>query len=741
MPGRWINFSNSLFVEVGTMIKLWKLAAIVAILISGQALGQGDVALTVELGGDNGTPTYNPPINNVAFTPGDDANGQTFVSPAIITWDVVAEVSDSGDTVKVNGLANLVFDLIVTETAGGTKVNAAFFSTVNDGSSTPDLRRSQQNAAFCSVFNVAGNGGEGGRVFDGCLDGGPYMDRVEYPVTSVFSGTILTGDLAGNYRPAAVDVEAGELLGMGCGYSKYEPAGQLWLYDQLGYYDCEDELAPGGNNTAGVGREWIASGWGDPSMPVFDFWPGLHGTHAVNGPHAPTALSPIAEGQIDMSGLPSGEYRIDVIAGNCNVLMNDQDPEDCTSDCLTGDFAVAADSVADDYITFYWDAGAPEEDFGDAPDPTYLTLLASNGPRHVIAGPWLGDATDGPDAEPDGQPTVPADGDDLDGNDDEDGVSIAPLLVGVNVVGAIQFEVNGPAGPYQVDGWIDFNQNGTFDHPAEQVVNGPYAVGIHNVDCMAPAGTPAGNTYARFRINSVAPLTPFGPAEDGEVEDLYPVEIALPSCDPPILEKVDSVCIHGAHGPFAIEMTTNPADNTIIEHRCNDTGTQLGPEQIVATFDQNVQAIDGTPDATEVQVSNGTVGVVTIVDNVLTAQYTGEAMPSVGKPPFYCLTVTIHGIASVSQPGVCVATDPESVMDDEVRYIHVHHGNMCQTGGTRPPDTIVSIFDLGYVKARLFGDFSQDEHYYADVRTDGIISIFDLGKVKSNLFGTFPPCP
>ena len=54
----------------------------------------------------------------------------------------------------------------------------------------------------------------------------------------------------------------------------------------------------------------------------------------------------------------------------------------------------------------------------------YPTLALNNGARHVIGGPWLGDATDKPDAEPDGQPHPQALGDDLSPttSDDEDGV-------------------------------------------------------------------------------------------------------------------------------------------------------------------------------------------------------------------------------------------------------------------------------------------------------------------------------
>ena len=69
-------------------------------------------------------------------------------------------------------------------------------------------------------------------------------------------------------------------------------------------------------------------------------------------------------------------------------------------------------------------------DFGDAPDPTYPTLLASGGANHLIIpnGPLLGFLID---AEPDGQPDPVAQGDDLAGLPDEDGVNFtSPILIG-----------------------------------------------------------------------------------------------------------------------------------------------------------------------------------------------------------------------------------------------------------------------------------------------------------------------
>jgi hypothetical protein len=74
---------------------------------------------------------------------------------------------------------------------------------------------------------------------------------------------------------------------------------------------------------------------------------------------------------------------------------------------------------------------APEFDYGDAPDPSYPTLAASNGAAHGVGGPlFLGPAID---ADADGQPNATATGDDTDGNNDEDGVTLpATITAGTN---------------------------------------------------------------------------------------------------------------------------------------------------------------------------------------------------------------------------------------------------------------------------------------------------------------------
>jgi uncharacterized repeat protein (TIGR01451 family) len=160
-----------------------------------------------------------------------------------------------------------------------------------------------------------------------------------------------------------------------------------------------------------------------------------------------------------------------------------------------------------------------EIDFGDAPDPTYPTLLASDGARHLITGPFLGASVDG---ESDAQPNATATGDDSDGNDDEDGVTLPGALVAgstatVDVVASAACTLSG---------WVDFNGNGDWADADEEIFPGgtALAAGNNSLTFPVPAGATLGTTFARFRCTTAGAVSFTGLAADGEVED-YQVEI------------------------------------------------------------------------------------------------------------------------------------------------------------------------------------------------------------------------
>ncbi len=161
-----------------------------------------------------------------------------------------------------------------------------------------------------------------------------------------------------------------------------------------------------------------------------------------------------------------------------------------------------------------------EFDFGDAPDPTYPTLAANSGARHVVgSGIYLGSSVD---IDADGQPTLGADGDDQDGGADEDGVTFTSVLTpgGVATVDVVASQAG------LLNAWIDFNADGDWADAGEQIFRDlAIAPGTNSLSFTVPAEASVTEvTYSRFRLSSQSGLTFDGPAPDGEVED-YTVAI------------------------------------------------------------------------------------------------------------------------------------------------------------------------------------------------------------------------
>ena len=157
----------------------------------------------------------------------------------------------------------------------------------------------------------------------------------------------------------------------------------------------------------------------------------------------------------------------------------------------------------------------------DTPLVDYQTRGADNGPAHIrIAGLRLGALTDN---DPDGQASLEADGDDLNGVDDED--SVTGLIEFTSSAPVIAVNVTNTSGsPATLYGWIDYNGDGVFDNATERgsigVPNGTNAANV-NLTLPAPVA-PVVNTFARFRLSGdVQAANATGTVTGGEVED-YP---------------------------------------------------------------------------------------------------------------------------------------------------------------------------------------------------------------------------
>jgi uncharacterized repeat protein (TIGR01451 family) len=185
-------------------------------------------------------------------------------------------------------------------------------------------------------------------------------------------------------------------------------------------------------------------------------------------------------------------------------------------------------------------------DVGDAP-------ISYGNPTHTIAGIRLGASVDA-DAALLNDAT--ATGDDTNSTDDEDGVTLTPLLpTGETTI--VPVNIQNAGGFLNV--WFDWNADGDFNDAGEQMVTSQaVAVGATNLNIAVPLTAIIGNTFARFRVctNNTALdncNTPVSTVQSGEVEDYqFTVSRRL------ILRKTTLGGVGGAFG-FAL---TNTAQAT-----------------------------------------------------------------------------------------------------------------------------------------------------------------------------------
>jgi hypothetical protein len=165
----------------------------------------------------------------------------------------------------------------------------------------------------------------------------------------------------------------------------------------------------------------------------------------------------------------------------------------------------ASNGEVEDYRILIRDGSLPLMDFGDAyenPDIQFMTFpvtLARNGAAHIInPAVHLGNMID---AEPDGQPSVNATGDDLDlqfpsSGDDEDGVVFpASITTGTTVSFTVTPSVAG-----FLDFWMDIDRDSTWTGPADHIYSQkPVSAGINSLIFTVPANAVTGQTFLRFR--------------------------------------------------------------------------------------------------------------------------------------------------------------------------------------------------------------------------------------------------
>lgn len=339
-------------------------------------------------------------------------------------------------------------------------------------------------------------------------------------------------------------------------------------------------------------------------------------------------------------------------------------------------------------------------DFGDAPN-SYGTLLANNGPRHLLDNRIIiGRTIDG---EPNGQPvTAGADANGINGDGlDEDGFTTLPTLTTASTTYSLNVPVTNTTGTTaKLAGWVDFNKNGVFDPSEGVVVNVPNGATTATLNWTGISNLTAGITYARLRLttDNLTTSTTGGASINGEVED-YSL-IIQPSYDLGIIKTVlPTIATAGQPLTYTITLKNNgpspvlttdiitltdnlpagftataftPATGTYTSSNGSWSGLALTPGQSTTlTITGNVASTVSAPltntatvanpsGITDVDLSNNTSTVVTPVNRDIDLGVTKTSSPKpviAGQTLTYTITLTNNGPGSLLAADVVTLTD------------------------------------------------------------------------------------
>ena len=224
--------------------------------------------------------------------------------------------------------------------------------------------------------------------------------------------------------------------------------------------------------------------------------------------------------------------------------------------------------------------------------------------------------------------------------------------------------------------------------------------GYHSLGLKADGSIVAWGDNWAGQCDVPSPNTDFVAVAGG---DFYSLGIKRQTMVPPTLAAAVSRRQHGGAGEFDIPLALqSPAT---IEPR---TGGAM--RQLVLTFDQEVEAMDGTADCSEVTVTNGACQAVSIAGGEMTIDMTFNNNT--------CVSVEVNGIGGAGG-GLPLAGD------NDVRLV-VHQGNVSA-------DEDVNVIDLQDVKNHAFEPVDATNFIY-DINCDGEINVIDLQATKNNVF-------
>ena len=432
--------------------------------------------------------------------------------------DLTIDAQGGGDTIEVNTDLNLTVDSSLSLAGESIVVDAASIATSGSGNLTFTGDISLTQTLTLAGQNIDLNGsvsGAAGLVLapTGTATLAAGHASTFTSTTTLLSGlTLVDGELDASGGPITVGAAA-SLGGSGTIQRTIIVSGTI---------------TPNGIQTTGD----ISFGTGSTlAIDLGGAGPGLHDQLAVDG-------TITLAGGVNLNVATVGSF---VPGADNTFIIVDND----AAEAVIGTFAGLPEgtlvTIGGRQFSITYSGGdgndvvlRPQLDFGDAPTAVlaadgpfvsdYPVTWADNGARHDAVGPKLGHNRD---AEPNGVPSAAANGDDLNMvPDDEDGVSVVRELIafpGAASSGQIDVNLQNPdASSNRLDAWIDFNQDGDWNDPGEQIFTNfdlGTTAGTQTLNFTMPAGTVAGDTYGRFRLSTSGGLSTTGLAADGEVED------------------------------------------------------------------------------------------------------------------------------------------------------------------------------------------------------------------------------
>lgn len=216
-------------------------------------------------------------------------------------------------------------------------------------------------------------------------------------------------------------------------------------------------------------------------------------------------------------------------------------------------------------------------DFGDAPASYGSVYHVIDGRRHLGGEP---------DGEASHQYSDEANGDDLSGRDDEDGVTIPELRQGTKATIRVSIVTQYPYVCY-LNGWVDWNGDGDFNDSNERIARNIRRTSSvnYNLDIEVPANAIGSRpTFARFRLGP-STESPTANGSYGEVED-YMIKIACVGPEPPRVGRITqpscenpagSVVLEGLPGTGSWTLTRLPDGETITGSGSSYTVSGLEP--------------------------------------------------------------------------------------------------------------------------------------------------------------------